>query len=301
MLHLPSPDAAQTWCQQQRSNGRTIGFVPTMGSLHRGHLSLVKRACSENEACCVSIFVNPLQFEDSKDYNAYPRNLEADLTALEQQGCTMAFVGSLGQFFPEITNPQEIKTLGAGRYGSGLEGTFRPGHLDGVRTIIDRLFRTVGPVNAYFGEKDFQQTLVVSDLAAKIGYPRVVVCPTVRDESGLALSSRNALLSPAEKKQAQSIYQALLAAHQIWITGERQPETLASTMMEILKNTDLGVEYAEVRDPGAWTATMPEAPLQQAQALIAARIGGVRLIDTLRLDSRHTNAAITVVQTGSGR
>lgn len=301
MLHLPSPDAAQTWCQQQRSNGRTIGFVPTMGSLHRGHLSLVKRACSENETCCVSIFVNPLQFEDSKDYNAYPRNLDSDLTTLEQQGCTMVFVGSLGQFFPEIVDLQEIKTLGAGRYGRGLEGTFRPGHLDGVRTIIDRLFRTVGPVNAYFGEKDFQQTLVVSDLAAQIGYPQVVVCPTVRDESGLALSSRNALLSSPQKKQAHSIYQALLAAHQIWTTGEHRPETLASTMLEILKNTDLGVEYAEVRDPTAWTETTPKTPLQQAQALIAARIGGVRLIDTLRLDSRHTNEAIAAAQAGSGR
>ena len=301
MLHLPSPDAAQTWCQQQRSNGRTVGFVPTMGSLHRGHLSLVKRACSENETCCVSIFVNPLQFEDSKDYNAYPRNLKADLTTLEQHGCTMAFVGSLGQFFPEIANPQEIKTLGAGRYGSGLEGTFRPGHLDGVRTIIDRLFRTVGPGNAYFGEKDFQQTLVVSDLAAEIGYPQVVVCPTVRDESGLALSSRNALLSPPEKKQAHSIYQALLAARQAWTTGEHQPETLSGTMMEILKDTGLGVEYAEVRDPSAWTATTPEVPLKQAQALIAARIGPVRLIDTLRLDSRHVDGQIAVAQAVSGR
>jgi pantoate--beta-alanine ligase len=242
-----------------------------------------------------------LQFEDSKDYNAYPRNLDSDLTTLEQQGCTMVFVGSLGQFFPEIVDLQEIKTLGAGRYGRGLEGTFRPGHLDGVRTIIDRLFRTVGPVNAYFGEKDFQQTLVVSDLAAQIGYPQVVVCPTVRDESGLALSSRNALLSSPQKKQAHSIYQALLAAHQIWTTGERRPETLASTMLEILKNTDLGVEYAEVRDPTAWTETTPKTPLQQAQALIAARIGGVRLIDTLRLDSRHTNEAIAVGQAGSGR
>lgn len=262
---------------------------------------MVKRACSENETCCVSIFVNPLQFEDSKDYNAYPRNLDSDLTTLEQQGCTMVFVGSLGQFFPEIVDLQKIKTLGAGRYGRGLEGTFRPGHLGGVRTIIDRLFRTVGPVNAYFGEKDFQQTLVVSDLAAQIGYPQVVVCPTVRDESGLALSSRNALLSSPQKKQAHSIYQALLAAHQIWTTGERQPETLASTMLEILNNTDLGVEYAEIRDPAAWTETTPKNPLQQAQALIAARIGGVRLIDTLRLDSRHTNEAIAVVQAGSGR
>ncbi len=294
MLHLPSPDAAQTWCQQQRSNGRTIGFVPTMGSLHRGHLSLIKRACSENEICCVSIFVNPLQFEDSKDYNAYPRNLDSDLTTLEQQGCTMVFVGSLGQFFPEIVDLQEIKTLGAGRYGRGLEGTFRPGHLDGVQTIVDRLFRTVGPSHVYFGEKDFQQTLVVSDLAAEIGYPQVVVCPTIRDDSGLALSSRNALLSPHQKKQAQGIYQALLAAHQAWALGERQPEILASTMMEVMKDTDLGVDYAEVRDPSAWTETMPKAPLQQAQALIAAHIGQVRLIDTLRLDSRPLEELIAV-------
>lgn len=301
ICHLPSPDAAKAWCDTQRRQGRSIGFVPTMGALHEGHLSLVERARVENDACCVSIFVNPLQFDNPTDYSTYPRDLQADLTKLEAQGCEMVFVGSLEQFFPGITDPQEIKTLGAGRYGSGLEGTFRPGHLDGVQTIIDRLFRTVGPSHVYFGEKDFQQTLVVSDLAAEIGYPQVVVCPTIRDDSGLALSSRNALLSSPQKKQAHSIYQALLAAHQAWALGERQPEILASTMMEVMKDTDLGVEYAEVRDPSAWTETMPKAPLQQAQALIAAHIGQVRLIDTLRLDSRLVDQLIAVTQAGSGR
>jgi pantoate--beta-alanine ligase len=304
ICHLPSPNAAKAWCDTQRSQGRSVGFVPTMGALHLGHLSLVERARVENDTCCVSIFVNPLQFDNPADYNTYPRDLQADLTTLQAQGCAMVFVGSLGQFFPEITDPQEIKTLGAGRHGDGLEGTFRPGHLDGVRTIIDRLFRTVGPAHAYFGEKDFQQTLVVSELAAEIGYPQVVVCPTVRDEFGLALSSRNALLSPPEKKQAHSIYQALLAAHQAWTTGEHQPKTLANIMVEILEDTDLGVEYAEVRDPTAWTAAMPDVPLQQAQALIAARIGRVRLIDTLRLDAHHADETASVAQAaqaGSGR
>ena len=182
MLHLDSPAEAAHWCATQRERGRTIGFVPTMGALHNGHLSLITRACEENTACCASIFINPLQFEDTEDYDAYPRDTESDLALLEAHGCNMVFMGSLHQFFPEISDINEIKTLPAGPYGSGLEEQFRPGHLDGVRTIVERLFLTVGASRVYFGEKDFQQTLVVLDLAREMGYPEVVVCPTVRED-----------------------------------------------------------------------------------------------------------------------
>ena len=205
MLHLDSPAEAAHWCSAQRERGSAIGFVPTMGALHNGHLSLITRACDENAACCASIFINPLQFEDTEDYDAYPRDTESDLALLEAHGCNMVFMGSLDQFFPESSDINQIKTLPAGPYGSGLEEQFRPGHLDGVRTIVERLFLTVGASRVYFGEKDFQQTLVVADLAREMGYPEVVVCPTVREDSGLALSSRNVRLCADEKTGAQQI------------------------------------------------------------------------------------------------
>ena len=284
MLHLDSPTEAARWCSAQRDRGSTIGFVPTMGALHSGHLSLVTRACNENTACCASIFINPLQFEDAEDYDAYPRDTESDLALLNSHGCDMVFMGSLHQFFPEISDINEIKTLSAGPHGSGLEGQFRPGHLDGVTTIVERLFRTVGAARVYFGEKDFQQTLVVSDLARDMGYPEVVVCPTVREDSGLALSSRNVLLSTDEKTRAQRIYPALLAARDAWSSGERDPGRLSAIMMECLSLDGLVVEYAEVRDPGHWISEPQATPLEHAQALIAVRVGSVRLIDNLRLD-----------------
>ena len=284
MLHLDSPAEAAHWCSAQRERGSTIGFVPTMGALHNGHLSLITRACDENAACCASIFINPLQFEDTEDYDAYPRDTESDLALLEAHGCNMVFMGSLDQFFPESSDINQIKTLPAGPYGSGLEEQFRPGHLDGVRTIVERLFLTVGASRVYFGEKDFQQTLVVADLAQQMGYPEVVVCPTVREDSGLALSSRNIRLSADEKTRAQQIYPALLAARDAWSSGERDPGRLSAIMIECLNHDGLVVEYAEVRDPGRWIAQPQTTPLEHGQALIAVRIGSVRLIDNLRLD-----------------
>ena len=284
MLHLDSPAEAAHWCSAQRERGSTIGFVPTMGALHNGHLSLITRACDENAACCASIFINPLQFEDTEDYDAYPRDTESDLALLEAHGCNMVFMGSLDQFFPESSDINQIKTLPAGPYGSGLEEQFRPGHLDGVRTIVERLFLTVGASRVYFGEKDFQQTLVVADLAREMGYPEVVVCPTVREDSGLALSSRNVRLSADEKTRAQQIYPALLAARDAWSSGERDPGRLSAIMIECLNHDGLVVEYAEVRDPGRWISQPQATPLEHGQALIAVRIGSVRLIDNLRLD-----------------
>ena len=284
MLHLESPIDAKRWCADQRSQGQTLGFVPTMGALHKGHLSLVTRARAQNRICCASIFINPLQFEDHGDFDAYPRDTESDLALLEAQGCDMVFMGSLGEFFPEVSDLAKIDILPAGPHGLGLEEKFRPGHLDGVRTIVERLFRTVGPSSAYFGEKDFQQTLVVSDLAREMGYPNIVVCPTVREDSGLALSSRNVRLSPDEKNLAQQIYPALLAAREAWQSGERSPDRLSAAMTGHLHHDGLIVEYAEVRDPTHWTAQLPQTPLERAQALIAVRIGSVRLIDNLRLD-----------------
>lgn len=283
MLHLRNPSDAQHWCNAQRETGRSVGFVPTMGALHRGHESLVDRARSENDVCCASIFVNPLQFEDGQDFNAYPRDLNADLAVLEAHGCDMIFEGTLESFFPEVEDVRRIPMIPAGPFGKGLEELCRPGHLDGVRTIVDRLFRFVGPAKAYFGEKDFQQTLVVMDLAEALGYPEVIVCPTVREPSGLALSSRNTLLSPDEKKEAERIFQSLAAAAKAWSSGMRHAHLLREKMIEQFAGSQLIIEYAAVRNPSAWTADDPPGELSHAQALIAARLGRVRLIDNLQL------------------
>ena len=212
MLHLNSPKQAHDWCKTQRKEGLTIGYVPTMGSLHEGHLSLIQKAREENDKCCVSIFVNPLQFNAIDDFESYPRNLENDINILKDNGCSMSFAGNTEDFFTELSSGDDIPIKSAGHFGSGLEERHRPGHLNGVRTIVDRLFKIVGPSKAYFGEKDFQQCLVVSDLALEIGYPTVVICPTVRECTGLAISSRNALLSVSQKKQAEGIFKTLSLA-----------------------------------------------------------------------------------------
>ena len=258
-------------------------MVPTMGALHDGHLELVRRAVKENTVSVVSIFVNPLQFNERDDFKAYPRDIGSDSQLLKREGCDMVFTGTLLDFFPEAENADQIVMLEPGPFAEGLEGSHRPGHFSGVRTIVERLFRTVHPDRAYFGEKDFQQTLVVKDLAQNMGYPEIVVCPTRREESGLAMSSRNQLLTPDQRDEAAIIYRALLAARDAWSNGERRATELSAIMHQVLDESSLDVEYAEIKDPLNWTRTARDQHLEQAQALIAARCGDVRLIDNLRL------------------
>ncbi|MDH3671426.1 MAG: pantoate--beta-alanine ligase [Gammaproteobacteria bacterium] len=284
ILRLPDPVSAQTWCHAQRAAGRSIGFVPTMGALHEGHLSLVGRAVVENNIACVSIFVNPLQFNDPDDLARYPRNFDDDAQQLEGAGCDMVFSGTLEQFFPEASVVAEITKRDPGPTAEGLEGASRPGHFAGVATICERLFKTVGPGRAYFGEKDFQQTLVVKDIARQLGYPEIVVCPTAREPSGLAYSSRNVLLTDSECKRAACISRALFMARHAWHQGEREVGKLRDVMLRELDVDGIHVEYAELRDPHDWRPEAPAGLLVRAQALIAARIGKARLIDNLRLD-----------------
>ncbi len=285
MLRLPDPKNARRWCAEQRAAGRTIGFVPTMGALHPGHMELLRRARAENDVSCVSIFVNPLQFNDPKDLASYPRDSEKDARMLEEAGCDMIFTGTLEQFFPEVESPEQIVKRHPGPGAEGVEGAARPGHFAGVATICERLFKVVGPTRAYFGEKDFQQTLVIKDLTRALGYPEIVVCPTVREPSGLAWSSRNYLLSEADRVQAACLSRGLFAARATWRTGERDPARLRKVLLQELQVEGVEPEYAEVRDPEAWRPDPPNGPMTRAQALVAARVGRVRLIDTLRLDT----------------
>ncbi|MEA3291285.1 MAG: pantoate--beta-alanine ligase, partial [Pseudomonadota bacterium] len=150
ILHLPDPTGARRWCSRQRASQRSIGFVPTMGALHEGHLSLVRRSLEENGVTCASIFVNPLQFNDSGDFSNYPKDIDSDLQLLQEIGCDMVFSGTLGQFFPEAEDLDKIELADPGPHALGLEGAHRPSHFHGVRAICERLFRTVGPGRAYF-------------------------------------------------------------------------------------------------------------------------------------------------------
>jgi pantoate--beta-alanine ligase len=279
----PNPDSANLWCKKRRQQGKTIGLVPTMGALHDGHLTLVDKAVSDNELCVVSIFVNPLQFSQPEDFNIYPRDIQQDIRLLATRGCHMVLTGTLAEFFPAVANLENIKMLEPGPYAAGLEGLYRPGHFAGVKTIVDRLFATVHPDKAYFGEKDFQQTLVIQDLAEQSGFPDIQVCATQREVNGLAMSSRNQRLSASQRQQAGRIYWALLAARQAWREGVREATMLAKIMHLELSKEAFNIEYAEVRDPQNWTAEKPDHVMRKAQALIAINLDGVRLIDNMSL------------------
>ena len=284
---LPDPQSASRWCARQRARHNTLGYVPTMGALHRGHLSLVERAVRENSATCASIFVNPLQFNNADDLQAYPRDMARDVALLDSAGCDMVYTGTLAAFFPEATDDKAVKSIDAGPAARGLEGAFRPGYLQGVCTIVERLFATVGPCNAYFGEKDFQQTLVIKDLARRFDGIRIIVCPTVREPSGLAMSSRNIQLDAGRQAVAAQLYQALLAAKAAWQQGVRTADELEAVMTKRLADGRIRVEYAAVRDPENWSEHAPPGALRRARGLVAAYLGDVRLIDTLSLDREH--------------
>ncbi len=254
-----------------------------MGALHSGHLSLINRSVAENDVTCVSIFINPLQFNNPADYERYPRDFKTDQKKLNDADCDMVFMGTLTDIFPGVHSIDEVTRLDPGVYAKGLEGEFRPGHMDGVCTVVDRLFRIVGNCRAYFGEKDYQQLLVVKDLASRLGFPQVVNCATVRDADGLALSSRNELLTVVERENSLYIHRALLAAKSAWDEGIRDCQELHELLTSRLAHPGITIDYAELRDPTNWQAKSPVGSLKHAIALIAVHVGAVRLIDNMIL------------------
>jgi len=281
---LEDPARAAAWCCAKRAAGRTLGLVSTMGALHRGHLELVRRAVDECDEVAVSVFVNPLQFNDPRDLERYPRDLAGDARLLAGAGAHLLFTGSLAGFFPGARGVDDVPRVDPGPASLGLEGSFRPGHFEGVATICRRLFELVEPRRAYFGAKDFQQCLVVTHVAAARGGPEIVVCPTVREPDGLALSSRNLLLPAAERPRALALSRGLRAARAAWSEGERRAEALTEVLRSEVEGEGVTLEYAEVRDPERWSATAPRGTLARARALVAAVVGGVRLIDNESLD-----------------
>ena len=275
LIHVTTIVALRARLDAERSAGRTVGFVPTMGFLHDGHASLMRAARSECDVVVASIFVNPLQFGPTEDLAAYPRDLEGDTALAEASGVDLLFVPDGAEMYPTpmVTN---VSVAGV---SAPLEGRTRPTHFDGVATVVSKLFAIVGPCRAYFGEKDFQQLAVVRQLAHDLSLPvEVVGCPTGRAEDGLALSSRNVYLTPEERAAAPVLHRALVLGQEAIAAGERDPAAVRRLMSEHIGREPLAeLDYAEVVD--ARTFEVPDPLVGTLRLLVAAKFGGARLID----------------------
>ncbi len=234
----------QAELREARNAGRTVGLVPTMGALHEGHASLVRRSVSENDCTVVSVFLNPTQFNDKTDLEKYPRTLEADCALLEACGATVVFAPSVEEIYPE----PDTRVFSYPPTDSVMEGAFRPGHFNGVCQIVSKLFMMVEPDRAYFGEKDFQQIAVIRRMVEDLGLKlEIVPCPVIREESGLAMSSRNTLLSAEERQIASHIYRTLAESRQ-WAkedTVSAVHDKVVSTLNEV---PELEVQYYNIVD-----------------------------------------------------
>ena len=262
--------------------GEPVGFVPTMGALHDGHASLVRRGREECASVVVSVFVNPTQFGPGEDLNRYPRDEAADLALLESLGADVVFVPTVEEIYP----PGHTASVDVGRLGEVLEGAARPGHFLGVATVVTILFSLVQPDRAYFGQKDGQQSVVIQRMVHDLGLAvDIIVCPTIREHDGLALSSRNRYLTPDERAQAPALQRALQAAATAYAVGERSADSMRQVMLAELATAPLGqVDYVSVADAD----TLEELELVDGPALIslAVKFPSARLIDCLPLGDR---------------
>jgi len=262
-----------------RAGGASVGLVPTMGALHEGHLSLIRAARAENEVVVVSIFVNPTQFGPKEDLAQYPRDLEGDTLLCTEAGADLIFCPSAEEMYPASYSTW-VEVEGLTR---GLCGRSRPGHFRGVCTVVSKLFNICTPDRAYFGEKDAQQLAVVTRMVRDLDFPvEIVPCPTVREPDGLAMSSRNARLSPEERAQAPVLYRALSAARDRVRLGERDAATLDRLIRSILAEAPLGVvDYVEI--VGASDLEPVHTLSGDILLAVAVRFGGTRLIDNVRV------------------
>ncbi len=257
-----------------------VGFVPTMGYLHEGHLSLVRQARAENHWVIVSIFVNPTQFGPREDFKGYPRDIRRDLAMLEKEGTDIIFMPSADEMYPAQFN----SWVEVDKVTERLEGASRPGHFRGVTTIVAKLFNIVQPAKAYFGQKDAQQAIVIRKMVADLNMNlEVVTVPTVREPDGLAMSSRNTYLNPQERQAAVVLYQALTLAQQLWSQGKKDAHHLRQEMIGLIQKQPLAtIDYVSIAD----TETLDELDNVYPPALVslAVRIGSTRLIDNVVLE-----------------
>lgn len=261
-----------------RAQGKTVGLVPTMGALHAGHASLVKRCVAENDAAVVSVFVNPTQFNDKNDLVKYPRTLEADCKLLEQCGAAIAFAPSVEEMYPE----PDTRHFSFAPLDTVMEGKYRPGHFNGVCQIVSKLFEAVKPDRAYFGEKDFQQLAIIREMVRQLKFPlQIVGCPIVREADGLALSSRNARLSAEQRQQALKISQTLFASRDFAKT-HTVAETQKFVEDAIEAAPGLRLEYFELVDGNTLQKIANWEDTSYAVGCITVFCGEVRLIDNIK-------------------
>jgi len=264
--------------RQARTRYPTLGLVPTMGFLHEGHLSLVRRAKQECGAAAASIFVNPTQFGPREDFSSYPRNMDRDLALLRDLGTDLVFTPDVGEVYP----PGHATGVEVSAVTEPLEGAVRPGHFRGVATVVCKLFNITQPTKAYFGQKDAQQTVVIRKMVRDLDMPlEVVVCPTVREADGLAMSSRNTYLAPAERQAAIVLYRALTAAEKRFAAGERDAEALRQVLRTTIAGEPLATpDYVSVADRDT-LRELQTVTADGALLSLAVRIGKTRLIDNI--------------------
>ena len=265
--------------RERRALEGSVGFVPTMGALHEGHLSLVRRARDENADVAASVFVNPAQFGPREDLAAYPRPLERDLKLLEKEGVALVLVPAPSAMYP----PGFETWVEPGGLAARLEGERRPGHFRGVLTVVAKLFNSIEPDRAYFGQKDAQQAILIRRMARDLDFATdVVVCPIVRERDGLAMSSRNVYLSPEERKAVTVLARALAAASVAWDAGERRGDVLRRTALTVLATEPLAnPDYVSAADPSTLLET--DGPASQLLISMAVRFGATRLLDNVVL------------------
>jgi pantoate--beta-alanine ligase len=280
------PEAMQNRAKSYLLNGRTIGFVPTMGSLHEGHLSLVRRARQESDITVVSIFVNPIQFGPSEDFERYPRDTKGAMEKLQQENADVIFMPEMSLMYPQ----RFLTHVEVDEISQRLCGALRPNHFRGVATVITKLLNIVKPTKVYFGQKDFQQSVIIKKLVRDLNIDTdVVICPTVRERDGLAMSSRNAYLTEKQRKAATVIYKCLQEVSDLIKSGIIDGAVVRGFMQErILKETDISsIDYAGVYDP----ETMVDVSEISGDTLLAValKIGDTRLIDNMLVtaDKQH--------------
>jgi len=276
MILIETVEKLKELLSRMKSNGKTIGFVPTMGALHEGHISLIKKAKSENHVVVVSIFVNPLQFNDPKDLEKYPRDLEKDLLLIESI-TDIVFAPKEKEIFPTI--PEEKYDFG--ELDKSMEGVSRPGHFNGVATVVKRLFDFVQPNKAYFGEKDFQQLAIIRELMKQTNENIAIVsCPVVREPNGLALSSRNQLLSFAKRNIASKVYGVINKSKALGTTNVKK--ICDFVVAEVKKIDPIKLDYFTIIDDATLQPIESLEEAKGAVACVAFKVGEVRLIDMVR-------------------
>jgi pantoate--beta-alanine ligase len=277
----PSPQTFREACEAARGAGLVVGFVPTMGALHEGHASLLRRARDECGLVALSIFVNPLQFGPAEDLAAYPRSLDEDQAMAGALGCDLAFAPAEAEIYPQ--GRPEV-TVDPGPLGDRLEGASRPEHFRGVLTVVAKLFSLAGACRAYFGEKDAQQLALIARMVRDLDFPvEVVPCRTIRQPDGLAISSRNAYLTEEERDAAPILFEALIAAAGLVRQGERRGDVLRAEMAKRIGAAEpvAKLDYVAVVDDATWENVHElNGP---SRALVAARLGRARLIDNVSL------------------